>query len=331
MALFRRKAPSPQVEPERPTLPVTAPAPGSDGLRSADDHRAFVLDLIEPLIPFGMSLLDAVGLSLTESIRADGDIPAMAAVPDLRNGDLLLAKGTALAPRHIGFLAGAGIDKVLATPRPRVVVIPVGGGFADPGRRVDARPFDASSYLVAAGAKAAGAQVWRVRPGTEEGALRETISDQLIRADLIITVGGLDDDHLADVVGTLGAIDVTDTALRPGTRQGVGLIGDDLIPVLMIPDDMLGAQVSFEAFIRPAIDRLMGLDTTTAPVPRPVSATVTVEDTVVRARLTGAGTLDLHPEDASHLSAVRDDAVIAFVPQPTLAAGDPVAAWVLDG
>lgn len=166
-------------------------------------------------------------------------------VPLMRSGDRLDARSSAL-------LAMADIDRVLARPRPRVVVLSV----ADE----DSEPADVDSHLLAAAAKSDGAQVWRV--GVSMGTDRElidVISDQLIRADLVIASGPLDDDaQLPRVVARLGLSEVADVALEPGGRLGFALVGEDEIPLVMLPDDAVAAYVDYQVFVRPLIRRLMG-------------------------------------------------------------------------
>ena len=48
--------------------------------------------------------------------------------------------------------------------------------------------------------------------------------------------------------------------MQPGKPQGFGLIGDDRIPMIMLPGNPVSAFVSFEAFVRPVIRKLMGVD-----------------------------------------------------------------------
>src|SRR3989337_467251 len=47
--------------------------------------------------------------------------------------------------------------------------------------------------------------------------------------------------------------------MQPGKPQGFGLIGDDRIPMIMLPGNPVSAFVSFEAFARPVIRKLMGV------------------------------------------------------------------------
>ena len=99
--------------------------------------------------------------------------------------------------------------------------------------------FDSNSYLLAAAAKAAGAQVFHVgQVGDDAKLLKEAISDALIRADLILTSGGIsqgDYDIVKAVMPELGECDFVQVAMQPGKPQGFGLIGDDRIPMIMVP------------------------------------------------------------------------------------------------
>jgi molybdopterin molybdotransferase len=144
------------------------------------------------------------------------------------------------------------------------VVISTGSELVDPGLALanEQQIFDSNSYMLAAAAKAAGAQVFRVgQVGDDPAELKQMISDQLIRADLILTTGGVsqgDYDIVKAVMPELGECDFALVAMQPGKPQGFGLIGDDRIPMIMLPGNPVSAFVSFEAFVRPMIRKLMG-------------------------------------------------------------------------
>ena len=57
----------------------------------------------------------------------------------------------------------------------------------------------------------------------------------------------------------LGECDFAQVAMQPGKPQGFGLIGDDRIPMIMVPGNPVSSFVSFEAFVRPVIRKLMGV------------------------------------------------------------------------
>jgi molybdopterin molybdotransferase len=184
---------------------------------------------------------------------------------DIEAGVRLYGEGNQLRARDIGVLAGIGLDKVLVRPRARVVVISTGSELVDPGLILSSEQqiYDSNSYMLAAAAKAAGAQVFRVGlVGDDAEELKQLINDQLIRADLILTTGGVsqgDFDIVKAVMPEMGECDFAQVAMQPGKPQGFGLIGDDLIPMIMLPGNPVSAFVSFEAFVRPVIRKLMGV------------------------------------------------------------------------
>ncbi|MGL5406628.1 MAG: molybdopterin molybdotransferase MoeA [Propionibacteriaceae bacterium] len=185
---------------------------------------------------------------------------------DITASETLLRKGDRLDARIVGLLASAGIDRVMARPRPRVVVLATGTGLVEPGESLthDWDSYDATSYLLAAAVRDLGAEVYRVGEySCDEEKLKEAISDQLIRADLVITTGGISgtgDDILMRVLPAMGHVDFADIAMSPGGRQGFALVGPDEIPLLALSSDAVAAFVAFHAFVRPAIHKMMGIE-----------------------------------------------------------------------
>jgi molybdopterin molybdotransferase len=183
---------------------------------------------------------------------------------DVEAGTPVFSAGQQLGPRDVALLAGLGIDSVLVRPRPRVVVISTGSELAQPGYLLenDQQIYDSNSFLLAAAARATGAQVFRVgRVSDDPDEVAQVITDQLIRADLILTTGGVsqgDYDVVKQVMPSLGRTDFAEVAMQPGKPQGFGLIGDDEVPMIMLPGNPVSAFVSFEAFVRPVIRKLMG-------------------------------------------------------------------------
>ena len=352
MAWFARKqdsvAQESEEEVEAPRLPEP-PVVNATGLRSAADHTAYLLSLVDPLPAFGMPLLEAWNQVMTEDVDSLVNVPAVstAKVPgyavralDLTDDDgrlsravhvvdpgverlpvggavvvapgdalppgantvlpvsfatladgrlslidrvgeaeyvraagehlpvgtRLLSEGDVLGERAIGLLASAGIERVLVRPRPRVVVLGSGERLADhDGELSPGEAADANSYLIAAAAKAAGATVFRVAVHTNDTeTIRQTLSDQLIRADLVIsTTGGRREDYeaVASVLADIGLVDSADVAMSPGRTHTFALVGEDRVPVLMLPGNPVSAYVTFQAFARPLIRRLMGAAT----------------------------------------------------------------------
>lgn len=182
---------------------------------------------------------------------------------DIQPGDVAVTSGTVLGPAQVGLLAAVGRSKVLAYPRPRVSIISFGRELID----IDREPglgqvFDVNSYSLAAAAKEAGADVTRV--GIAEGEprrIRETLETHIARSEVIVisgAVGGAGSEAIRDVLKQLGDIDTTRVAMHPGSVQGFGLIGEERIPVFLLPSNPVSALVIFEVFVRPLIRLSLG-------------------------------------------------------------------------
>ena len=108
----------------------------------------------------------------------------------------------------------------------------------------------------------AGALSYRVGPIDDDPVLlRKILDDQLGRADMVVTTGGIGsepDDVVRPVLATMGTVDFAWVALHPGRVQGMGSLGASNVPLLALPGEPTAAFVSFELFVRPVVRRLMG-------------------------------------------------------------------------
>lgn len=206
-----------------------------------------------------------------EHVRRAGD--------DVAEGDLVLPAGTVVGPREAGLLASLGLGRVAARPRPRVVVLSTGNELREPGSHLDFDSiFDGNSYMLAAAVRAAGAIAYRVGAvGDDPRTFRRTLSDQLVRADLVVTSGGISEgekDVVKETLSALGTVSFPKVAMQPGKPQGFGTIFDEQTPIITLPGNPVSAYVSFEVFVLPAIRRLMGL----TPYRRPMVHAVLTQD-----------------------------------------------------
>jgi len=191
---------------------------------------------------------------------------------DVKPGDLALRAGSVVGPPQIGLLAAIGRSTVRVRPRPRVVVLSTGSELAQPGEELTGgRIYDSNSFALTAAARDAGAIAYRV-PAVADDAetLRATIEDQLIRADIVVTTGGVSVgayDVVKEALSSVGdedaaggGVDFRKLAMQPGKPQGFGSIGPEHTPLLALPGNPVSSYVSFELFVRPAILTLMGLE-----------------------------------------------------------------------
>ncbi|MPV38635.1 molybdopterin molybdotransferase MoeA [Georgenia subflava] len=181
---------------------------------------------------------------------------------DLRHGEIVLPAGERVGARQIALLAGVGRGRVSVHPRPRVVIVSVGDELVEPGRAAaPGQVYDANGHALATAVQDAGGATYRVAAVPDTRAeLRETLEDQLVRADLVLTTGGLSygaNDTVKEVLGPLGTVRFDNVAMWPGRQLGVGHVGDGT-PIFALPGDPVAVQVAFETFVRPALRAMAG-------------------------------------------------------------------------
>ncbi len=192
---------------------------------------------------------------------------------DVSEGDLLVDAGTVLGPRHLGLLASVGRAAVRSRPRPRVVVISTGSELREPGTELGPDSiYDGNSWLLAASARRAGAIAYRVGIVPDEPrAFLDALNDQLVRADLVVTSGGVsqgDFDVVKEALTPLGTVWFGPVAMQPGKPQGFGVVGEDRVPIFTLPGNPVSSYISFEMFVLPALRRLMGKTPYSRPTTR---------------------------------------------------------------
>ena len=209
------------------------------------------------------------------SIRKAPDVGAHVrrAGEDVTPGTTVLTEGTYLGAPQIGVLAAVSRDRVMVRPRPRVVVLSTGSELVDPGQPLGVGKIpDSNSTLLTAAAVEAGAIAFRVGIVPDDPRqLIDTLEDQLIRADVVVTSGGVSVgayDVVKEAIGRIGQVSFDKVAMQPGMPQGFGLVGPDKTPFFGLPGNPVSAFVSFEVFVRPVLRRMLGVDPITRPIVR---------------------------------------------------------------
>ena len=259
--------------PEEPvSLRVTAEVKAGDVDPAALVPRSAIRIASGAPIPTGSDAV--VALDFTDHGVSEVNVRTQPAVgenirrraEDVEEGRVVLRRGTRVGARQVALLAGVGRSRVVVHPRPRVVIISIGDEIVEPGRQ--ARPgtvFDANGHALSSAVADAGAQTFRVAAVPDErSVLRETIEDQLVRADLILTTGGISygsGDTVREVLGALGTVRFDNVAAWPGHIMGVGTVGGESgtsTPIFCLPGDPVSAQVCFEVYVRPALRHMQG-------------------------------------------------------------------------
>lgn len=182
---------------------------------------------------------------------------------DVRRGRVVVGVGTRLASRHLALLAAVGRERVPVHPRPRVIVLSTGNELAGPGRPLGpGKIHDANGYGLTSAASELGCIAHHVGVMPDDPRrLMSMLEDQLMRADLVITSGGVSVgayDSVKEALSRLGTVRFGRVAMAPGTPQGFGTIGPDSTPIFCLPGNPVSAMVSFEIFIRPVLRSMWG-------------------------------------------------------------------------
>ncbi|MFD0692164.1 molybdotransferase-like divisome protein Glp [Actinomadura fibrosa] len=196
---------------------------------------------------------------------------------DVLAGQVVLDAGVRLGAAQIGMAAAVGRARVVVRPRPRVVVLSTGTELRPPGSSLGTGEiWDSNSFMLTAAVTEAGGVGYRQDTVTDEPAkVLETLHDQLVRADAIVTSGGVSmgtRDVVKEVLTGTGTVEFHKVRMRPGKPQGFGLL--EGVPVFTLPGNPVSAYVSFQVFVRPALRAMQGLP----PEPLPTVSAVLGED-----------------------------------------------------
>jgi molybdopterin molybdotransferase len=190
-----------------------------------------------------------------QHVREEGD--------DVHAGDVVLRRGTLLGPGQIALLAVAGLSRIRVVPRPRVVILSTGDELVEVGASPSfGQIVDSNSVMLSAAVTAVGATPFRVGGVPDDArVLKDTLEGQLVRADAIVTTGGVSMgayDTVKEVLSRVGTMQFDKVAMRPGMPQGFGVLGEGAVPVFTLPGNPVSALVSFHVFVAPALRALAG-------------------------------------------------------------------------
>lgn len=226
---------------------------------------------------------------------------------DVQPGDVAVRRDAVIGAPQVGLLAGAGRDKVLVYPRPRVSVISVGDELVDIARAPGAgQVADVCSHAITAAARDAGAETGRSGlVGGDAKEIAAAMLDRLPFSDVIVVCGAVGGHAGAEVhaaLSGLGDIDSTRVAMHPGSTQAFGRLGADAVPTFLFPSNPASALLLFEVLVRPLLRTALGR-------PDPYRRTMT-------ARLTSP--ISSRPDRRGYLRArlLREQATGEYLVQP---------------
>lgn len=184
---------------------------------------------------------------------------------DLMQGQPALRKGDIVGPAAMGLIASLGIAHVSVYRRIKVAYFSTGNEILSLGDtpRTGA-VYDSNRYTVFGLLTRMGIQVIDMGVIPDEPlALEAAFKTAAQQADAIITSGGVsmgEADHTKAMMRRLGDVEFWRIAMRPGRPMAVGRMKDGPSRAVLfgLPGNPVAVMVTFLAFVRPALQRLMG-------------------------------------------------------------------------
>lgn len=176
-------------------------------------------------------------------------------------GDLILSAGQRLTAENIGLIASLGYAAVKVKPKPRVALLTTGNELRPVGSPLGpGQIYDSNRYLLTGLLKELGLEPidFGIIPD-EPDALRETLQQAALQADVIMTTGGAsvgEADWVVETVRELGQIHFWKVAIKPGKPFLFGQIGHSYL--FGLPGNPVAVGVTFRQLVYPGLVALMG-------------------------------------------------------------------------
>jgi molybdopterin molybdotransferase len=182
---------------------------------------------------------------------------------DVRQGQIVLAKGRRLRPADIAMLAALGKAEVRVTKQPFVAIIATGNEIVEPGQPLaHGKTYNADAYGLAAQVMHAGALPLYIGIATDS---REIICAKIVEAlsaDVVLITGGVskgDYDFVKGAMRELGAtLHFWEVAMKPARPTAFWTFEDKLI--FGLPGNPVAAMIAFEIFVQPVIWKMLGVE-----------------------------------------------------------------------
>lgn len=235
--------------------------------------------MIEDTEKFGSQIEVMNSVSARENIIKKGD--------DIKDGQLLLDKGSRLSSAEIGALAGLGYDQAKVFIRPEIAIISSGNELIPPGsKRKGSSIYDINSYLLGS-----LFQEWGLKPVlkgivTDNKADLKAKIEASLGADLIVISGGSSvgvKDYTIEVINSIAepGVFLHGLAVKPGKPTILGRLNET--PIIGLPGNPSSAWVVAAIVIPAIINRIRALpvetraeffkNSITAELSEPISAT----------------------------------------------------------
>jgi molybdopterin molybdotransferase len=192
---------------------------------------------------------------------------------DFTQGELLLAAGTRLGPRELMLAASMNRAELPVRRKPVVAILATGDEVVPPGSELGADQIVSSVPCgLAALIERHGGAAMTLGIAKDEPESIVTLARSGRAADILLTIGGAsvgERDLVARALKTEGLeLDFWKIAMRPGRPMLFGRLGSQR--VLGVPGNPVSALICAKVFLKPMLDKLLGLDSAARPEPEAV-------------------------------------------------------------
>ncbi len=188
---------------------------------------------------------------------------------DIRAASAALAAGQRLTPAALGLIASLGLPTVRVKRRLRVAYFSTGNEILSLGQPPrEGAVYDSNRYTVMGLLERLGCEMIDLGVVPDDPAqLRQAFTQAAKTADAVITSGGVsvgEADYTKAMMRELGDVAFWKIAMRPGRPMAVGRIGSAVL--FGLPGNPVAVMVTFLAFVRPALLKMMGCVNSTPPL-----------------------------------------------------------------
>jgi len=176
---------------------------------------------------------------------------------DVAEGATVLRTGRRLTPARVGLIASLGFPSVLVAQRPRVAILSTGDEVVETGWPLEPGQIYSSNTIALMGLtrEAGGVPVHCGIAPDDEAGLRSTL-ERCLRADLVVTTGGVSVGDFDVVKDVFGDLDFWKVAMKPGKPLAFGTVKG--VPCFGLPGNPVSCPVNFFQFVRPVIRKTLG-------------------------------------------------------------------------
>lgn len=182
---------------------------------------------------------------------------------DIKEGELIMEKGTVLNPGKIGVLLSQGFKTINVFKKPSVGVISTGNELINQEDKLTyGKIFDTNGNMIKNNIISCGGdgEFFGIVKDDYDS-VKTRIQESLEKVDILICSGGTSaglGDVIKHVLDELGEVYIHGISVQPGKPTIVGVVDNKII--IGLPGNPVSALMIFNVFVAPAIAKLSGME-----------------------------------------------------------------------